>query len=75
MRSTSSPSSAAKRFHAVLTADIGKMQAAERSLDGICLWVETAAPEAADLAIEGAAALKAAVITVVVHYATPDPLT
>ena len=58
-----------------LTADIGAALAADRTLGGLCDWVEAEAPEPVDLPIEGAAALKAAVITVVLHYATQDPLT
>ncbi len=57
-----------------LAADIGTALAADRTLGGLCDWVEAEAPEPVDLPIEGAAALKAAVITVVLHYATPDPL-
>ena len=58
-----------------LTASIGTALAADRSLGGLCDWVEAEAPEPVDLPIEGAASLKAAVITVVLHYATQDPLT
>jgi hypothetical protein len=58
-----------------LTASIGAVLAVDRTLSGLCDWVEAEAPEPVDLPIEGAAALKAAVITVVLHYATPDPLT
>lgn len=58
-----------------LTASIGAALTADRTLGGLCDWVEADAPEPVDLPIEGAAALKAAVITVVLHYATPDPLT
>lgn len=58
-----------------LTASIGTALAADRTLGGLCDWVEAEAPEPVDLPIEGAAALKAAVITVVLHYASPDPLT
>ena len=58
-----------------LTADIGAALAADRTLGGLCDWVEAEAPEPVDLPIEGAAALKAAVITIVLHYATHDPLT
>jgi hypothetical protein len=57
-----------------LTAHIGAALAADRTLGGLCDWVEAEAPEPVDLPIEGAAALKAAVITVVLHYASPDPL-
>ena len=58
-----------------LTASIGVALAADRTLGGLCDWVEAEAPEPVDLPIEGAAALKAAVIIVVLHYATHDPLT
>lgn len=58
-----------------LTANIGAVIAADRTLGGLCDWVEAEAPEPVDLPIEGAASLKAAVITVVLHYASPDPLT
>ena len=57
-----------------LTADIGAALAVDRTLGGLCDWVEAEAPEPVDLPIEGAAALKAAVIIVVLHYATQDPL-
>ena len=57
-----------------LTAEIGAVLAADRTLGGLCDWVEAEAPEPVDLPIEGAAALKAAVIAIVLHYATPDPL-
>ena len=57
------------------TASIGAALAADRTLGGLCDWVDAEAPEPVDLPIEGATALKAAVITVVLHYATQDPLT
>ena len=59
----------------VLTANIGAVLATDRTLGGLCDWVEAEAPEPVDLPIEGAASLKAAVIIVVLHYASPDPLT
>ena len=58
-----------------LSAEIGTALAEDGTLDGLCDWVEAEAPEPVDLPIEGAAALKAAVIIVVLHYATQDPLT
>ena len=57
-----------------LTASIGAALATDRTLGGLCDWVDAEAPEPVDLPIEGAAALKAAVITVILHYATQDPL-
>lgn len=58
-----------------LAASIGAALVTDRTLGGLCDWVEAEAPEPVDLPIEGAASLKAAVITVVLHYATSDPLT
>ena len=57
-----------------LAASIGGALATDRTMGGLCDWVEAEAPEPVDLPIEGAAALKAAVITIVLHYATSDPL-
>lgn len=57
-----------------LCASIGVVLAANRTLDGLCDWVEAEAPRSVDLAVEGATSLKAAVIPVVLHYATSDPL-
>lgn len=57
-----------------LIASIGAALAAERTLGGLCDWVEAEAPASVDLPVEGAAALKAAVIAVVLHYSVGDPL-
>lgn len=57
-----------------LCASIGAAIAADRMLGGLCDWVEAEAPRPVDLPVEGAASLKAAVITVVLHYSTADPL-
>jgi hypothetical protein len=57
-----------------LIAQIGAALSADRTLGGLCDWVEAEAPEPVDLPIEGAASLKAAVIPVVLHYSTGDPL-
>jgi hypothetical protein len=57
-----------------LTASIGAALAADRTLGGLCDWVEAEAPRPVDLPVEGAASLKAAVIPVVLHYSTADPL-
>jgi hypothetical protein len=48
--------------------------ATNRTLGGLCDWVEAEAPRPVDLPIEGAASLKAAVIPVILHYSTADPL-
>lgn len=57
-----------------LIAVIGTALATDRTLGGLCDWVEAEAPASVDLPVEGAVALKAAVITVVLHYTTADPL-
>ena len=57
-----------------LIAAIGAALEADRTLGGLCDWVEPEAPASVDLPIEGAASLKAAVITVVLHYTTTGPL-
>ena len=53
---------------------IGTALETDRTLGGLCDWVEPEAPASVDLPIEGAAALKAAIITVVLHYTTNGPL-
>jgi len=58
----------------ILIASIGTALEADRTLGGVCDWIEPEAPASVDLPIEGAAALKAAVITVVLHYTTTGPL-
>ena len=63
----------ASAFDDLITA-IGTALEADRTLGGLCDWVEPEAPASVDLPVEGAAALKAAVITVVLHYSTADPL-
>ncbi len=57
-----------------LGASIGTALAADRTLGGLCDWVEAEAPRPVDLPVEGAASLKAAVIPVILHYSTADPL-
>ena len=57
-----------------LIVAIGAVLEADRTLGGLCDWVEPEAPASVDLPVEGAAALKAAVITVVLHYSTAGPL-
>jgi hypothetical protein len=57
-----------------LCASIGAVLAVDRTLGGLCDWVEAEAPQPVDLPVEGATSLKAAVIPVVLHYSTADPL-
>jgi hypothetical protein len=57
-----------------LAAQVGAVLSADRTLQGLCEWVEPDAPEPVDLAIDGAASLKAAIITITLHYSTAHPL-
>jgi len=57
-----------------LTASIGAAITADRTLGGLCDWIEAEAPRPVDLPVEGAATLKAAVIPVVLHSSADDPL-
>jgi hypothetical protein len=68
-----SAATAAGKLDDLLSA-IGKFLAADRTLGGLVDWMEWGAPQVRDLAIEGAAPLKAAVVPVVLHYASADPL-
>jgi len=58
----------------LLVASVGAALVVDRTLGGRCDWVEAEAPHPVDLAVDGAATLKAAVITIVLHYASADPL-
>ena len=68
------PASAPRLAFDTLCAGIGAAIAADRTLGGLCDWVEAEAPRPVDLPVEGAAGLKAAVIPVILHYSTADPL-
>ena len=57
-----------------LAAQVGAVISADRTLRGSCDWVEAAAPEPVDLAVEGATSLKAAVVPIILHYSLADPL-
>lgn len=57
-----------------LIAAIGAALETDRTLGGTCDWIEPEAPASVDLPVEGGATLKAAVITVVLHYTTSGPL-
>ncbi len=57
-----------------LAERIGQVIAADRTLGGLCDWIETDAPEPADLAVEGAPTIRAAVLILTLHYTSNDPL-
>lgn len=57
-----------------LVASIGGVIETDRTLGGLCDWMEAEAPQPVDLPVEGAATLKAGVFTIVLHYTTASPL-
>ena len=57
-----------------LCASVGAAISADRTLGGLCDWIEAEAPRPVDLPVEGAAGLKAAVIPVVLYYSLADAL-
>lgn len=58
----------------IMTSSLGAALYADRTLGGLCDWVEAAAPQIIDMPVEGAAAFKAAIIAVHLYYTTSDPL-
>lgn len=46
----------------------------DRTLGGLCEWIEAEAPSPLGLAIEGGEGMKAATVGVVLHYTSPSPL-
>ncbi|MFN7224468.1 MAG: acyl-CoA transferase [Paracoccaceae bacterium] len=60
-------------FDAVVT-EIGIRLAADRTLGGLCDWIEAEAPAPSDVPVEGSQPIRAASIGVVLFYSTPDPL-
>jgi len=67
------PAARATAFDSLAQA-IGAVITANRTLGGLCDWVEAAAPKPIDLPIEGGETLKAAVIDITLIYTTTDPL-
>ena len=57
-----------------LCESIAAVISADQTLGGLCDWVEADAPQPVDLPVEGAVSLKAAVIPVMLHYSTANPL-
>ena len=57
----------------LLTA-IGTALAADRSLSGLADWLEWSAPKTSQLAIDCAAGLRGALVTVTISYASDNPL-
>lgn len=57
-----------------LVGAVGQALAGDRTLGGLCDWAEGEAPAPLALPIEGAETIKAATITVVLHYSASDAL-
>lgn len=55
-------------------AAIGVALAADRTLGGLCDWVEPMPPAPQVIPVPGGAPIKAAVIPVILYYDTSDPL-
>lgn len=58
----------------VVLSEIGVVLAEDRTLGGLVDWIEWTGPQTRGLAIDGAAGLKGAVVSVTLHYASSDPL-
>jgi hypothetical protein len=68
------PSAEASAALDALLAEVGSALSADRTLGGLVDWIEWSAPQTRDLAIDGAAGLKGAVVIVTLHYLSSDPL-
>lgn len=53
---------------------VGAAVVADRTLGGLCDWVEAEAPAPDDTPVDGAPVYRAAVIGILLHYAVSDPL-
>ena len=58
----------------VLLSELATAISVDRTLGGQCDWTVAEAPQPVDLPVVGAEGLKAAVVVVVLHYTTADPL-
>ena len=57
-----------------LLAELAVVITADRTLGGLCDWVEAEASQSVDLPVEGTEALKAAIVPINLTYTTVDPL-
>ena len=67
------PAERSSRMDAVL-AEIGTAVAGDRTLGGLCDWVQPQGPAVEEIAEEGVAPIRAATVPVVLVYSSPDPL-
>lgn len=68
------PNSARDAQFDVLMQAIGSALSADRTLGGLCDWIEGTAPAPIELADEGADTMKAATIPVAIHFDTQSEL-
>lgn len=57
-----------------LLRGLGAILNEDRTLGGVCDWIEVEAPEVVDLPVEGSTVFKAAEIKIALYYVTDDPL-
>lgn len=58
----------------VLLQSLGTAITCNRTLGGLCDWMEAEAPQPVDLPVEGAEAFKAAIVPFILTFSTADPL-
>ena len=68
------PSEAATAALDTLLREIDTALATDRSLSGLVDWLDWGGPQTRDLALDGAAGIKAAVVPVTLHFETSTPL-
>ena len=56
-----------------IAAKIGALVDTDRTLGGLCDWVEVGMPDASEVAVPDAAGLKGAIITVTIAYSSASP--
>ena len=73
---TAYPSSSQSREQIVdaMAGTIGTAIIADRTLGGLCEWVEAEAPQTDDIRVAGTQAARAADLAVIAEYTTSDPL-
>jgi hypothetical protein len=54
---------------------IGAGISADRTLGGLCEWLDATAPTTEDLYVEGAKTARLGILMIVASYSTPNPLT
>ncbi|MGI4879908.1 MAG: hypothetical protein ACRYG4_20730 [Janthinobacterium lividum] len=58
-----------------MASAIGRAVEADRTLGGLCDWLDVEAPSVDDIATEGATVAAGTTLTITASYSTPNPLT